>query len=383
MTRVLMVIKTTELEYDDRLRKESESLLSAGAKVTVACSLNSNEASAGPCYSAAEFKSFHLKTRHRWPDNNFAALHMLEFGFRFWRSGALKTADLVIIHDPVSILLLPWLKLSGKKAIVWDQHELPPQRILNSSLLSKVFGWCCSKTSKVIQANQARLDYLRERCNYNGPATILNNFVDPSFTSQDKQPLLDNEKSWLKGADFVLLQSGGYPWRHFESVVDAVMSNDWPQGLKVLIVGKVHEATLNKLRKRFPKFDDSFLLVGMVPQMELVRYADNAKASLIFYSSNIKNQELCEANRLYQAISRGCPVITGNNPPMRSIVERTSAGIVLDNDGHNSNSIREAVVQLLADPQYKAAAVAATDQFSWSNQDKTVHDLLHLADIKE
>lgn len=371
MSDILMLIKTSELEFDDRLRKECLSLRRQGHSVAIVCSLASNRSEQGEVYGEVPFTSVHLRTRQRWPGNRFAVLHMLEFGWRVWRSGVLGRT-VVWMHDPIALLLLPWLRLSRSRRLVWDHHELPPQRLLGSRVLSRLFGIFCNQADILIQANHPRLELFRQRTGYSGVGEVLNNFADDDFAGQPHQQLLPAEQDWLQGRRFVLLQSGGYPWRNFVPVIEAVMSEHWPAELRVILVGGAHQPTLRELEQRFPNLHQRVLQVGMVPQMQLARFVDNAVASLIFYREELLNQQLCEANRLYQAVSRGCPVVVGRNPPMRRIVEQTGAGLVLEDDGRCSAGICRAVTAIEADQGIASQARAAAGLFRWQAQDELI-----------
>jgi hypothetical protein len=71
------------------------------------------------------------------------------------------------------------------------------------------------------------------------------------------------------------------------------------------------------------------------------------KLSLVFYKNTSPNNWLCEANRLYQAIDAGLPVVVGANPPMKSIVEGLNVGISVDTDGVDTDKIANGIATLL------------------------------------
>ncbi|RLD54245.1 MAG: hypothetical protein DRJ01_18285, partial [Bacteroidetes bacterium] len=109
---------------------------------------------------------------------------------------------------------------------------------------------------------------------------------------------------------------------------------------------------------------------GMVPQLEMVKYIDNAYASIVLYSQEVgMNFKLCAPNRLYQAISRGIPVIVGNNPPMKSILEKTKSGVVLSDDGQNMINIINGIKYLQKNySKYKENSLKTRKLFLWNTQ---------------
>ena len=87
---------------------------------------------------------------------------------------------------------------------------------------------------------------------------------------------------------------------------------------------------------------------------------------MIFYDDKEVNSLYCEPNRLYQAIGRGCPVIVGNNPTMKNIVERLSCGVVVSDSGNSPENI---ITAFLAFTHSDVCVTReAKKEFVWSAQ---------------
>lgn len=384
--QIVMFIKTSSLEFDDRLRKEIQSCQALGFGVFVHCLLDKDECAHGKTWGDARYQSHRLWSRRVFSGHRFVWLHVLEFALRVLFSGTglmaarskSSSRRVLWLHDPVLMPIVPLAALSralGRAStVVWDQHELPPEGWIRRLPFRAFLKWVCALPDHLVCANSARVGYLKSRgvLASGREALVLNNFADSAYASQPVRPLEDSLFSWLQGERYLLLQGGGSSLRHVESVLDAVLSNRWPE-LKVVIVGGYDKRVMELFRNRDPElFERLIWLQGMVPQMDLARYADHACASLILYRANSPNQVYCEPNRLYQALCRGVPVIVGDNPPMADVVKATGAGLVLDDDGADAFGIVSAVRTLLASSGYAEAARRSSDRFAWQAQSRVI-----------
>lgn len=383
---IIMVIKTSSLEVDDRLRKEIQSARKLGFEVFVHCLLDEDKRVSGKTWGDAGYQSHRLWSRRICSGHRFVWLHVLEFALRLLLSSNGLMANrpkssvrrVLWLHDPVLMPVVPLAALSravGRAdSVVWDQHELPPEGWIRRSPFRALLKWVCRLPDHLICANAARVGYLKSKgiVASDRDVLVLNNFSDSDYSSQPVESLDDSLFAWLQGERYLLLQGGGSTLRHVESVLDAVLSNRWP-ALKVVMVGGYDKGIVTAFRKRDPELFDSLIWrQGTVPQMELARYADHACGSLILYRANSPNQVYCEPNRLYQALCRGVPVIVGSNPPMADVVKSTGAGLVLDDDGQDAFGIVAAVRTLLASPDYAEAARRSRDRFDWKAQSRVI-----------
>ena len=380
---VVMIIKTPALEFDDRLRKEIVTCRQMGFDVSVRCVLDTNSSTSGFTWLRSPFRSYRLWSRRILPSHSFVWLHVLEFAMRLLLSngGLFSRPDracvqrVIWLHDPVLLPVVPLAALSRVcrrcTSIVWDQHELPPESWIRHTIARKILKWAMALPDHLVCANAARVDYLKGKgIIYPQQRTlVVNNYADIEYATQPVVRLENDLLSWLDDEPYLLLQGGGSVLRNVESVLAAILSNEWPN-VKVVIVGGYDKKLFEQAYQKNPKrFDQLIWLQGMVPQMDLARFADHAIGSLILYRASSPNQVYCEPNRLYQALCRGTPVIVGNNPPMVEVVSATGAGLILDDDGSNPLGIIKAVQKLLTTPVYKAAAIRSSKMFQWQTQE--------------
>jgi glycosyltransferase involved in cell wall biosynthesis len=340
MPDVLMILKCNGLQYDDRVRKECESLKSClDYDTEIHVVEDDNSKRTGAIFgSQTQFKSYFLLTRKLFSGNSLLLVKLCELFFKLLPT-LIKKRKVIWLHDPLMFVFVPFIFLLKKtnrvEHIVWDQHELPPEYFISSPITCYLYKVAMKLVDVRIHANKQRAEYLNKLLGKDYSYHILNNFVDVTFVVEKSQPLSSHVCEWLDGDDYVLLQSGAYHERNFEHVVNAFMIYGKQ---KCMVVGG-SRVDLALYRTKYENFDDIFFFVGMVPQIRLVDYIDNAKASLILYKSTIPNAYYCEPNRLYQASCRGTFVIVGNNPPMADFVNDNQNGFVLNSDGSNKECI--------------------------------------------
>ena len=278
---------------------------------------------------------------------------------------------------PIAVFLK---KIGLLQRIIWDQHELPPDSFLNSPVKMKVLGVLMSWCDVVISANTERRDLLLKlwRSGDNRSIKIIENFPSLAVSKLSQKTCPATLQKWLDGSPYFLSSGGGDADRRLDECVEAIMQTD---KLKLVVVGRFREEERARLEEQW---GDPFLkqvyFTGWVPQNEMVRYVDNALASLILYGRNTKwsnNSWFCAPNRLYQAISRGCPVITGNNPPLSHFIQKTGAGLSLNSDGSDPKDIAEKMNRIFVENDvFKKAAKANQTRFVWENQEPVLADIL-------
>src|SRR5699024_725074 len=133
---------------------------------------------------------------------------------------------------------------------------------------------------------------------------------------------------------YILWMGAALKNRNFWSVLKGF--EQWTENINLVIMGSV-EAEIQSYIEGHNLSDRVFC--KFVSQEEIIHFVDNALLSIVLYKQNSPNNLYCEPNRLYQLITRGIPVIVGNNPPMKNIIDKFDAGIVLPDDGSNSETL--------------------------------------------
>ncbi len=379
--RVLMLIKTTGLDYDDRVRKEALSLYALGYDVRISALEYLNQSGNRKVYEKIFASTISLKSRQWLQRKNGLLVKTIEMYTRFVFSVLKQKPDVIWVHNLELGGLVLLFALSRKfgfpKQLIWDQHELPSDRLLKNRLFSRLFAMLINGCDKIIMANTHRRDLIKDILGNHLSVTIevLNNYPDELFVNLPKVDLPSDVQKWLDGSDYVLAQGGANPNRHLVELVEAIMGLP---NIKLIVVGPYQNDQLEYLKRRFGAIvTDRVYFTGFVPQMQLVPYIDHAKASVVLYSMSIQNSRLCAPNRLYQAVARGVPVIVGVNPPMAEFVNECRCGVVLSSDGGDVDDIQSGIKSLLANWDFfRRNAQTHQNDVRWESQQPVVERIL-------
>ena len=149
-------------------------------------------------------------------------------------------------------------------------------------------------------------------------------------------------------------------------------------GPALVVVGPYTEPLMKDLVSTFSgDLHSRVFFTGMVPQMELTRYIDQAIGSVVLYDWKSPNSMYCAPNRMYQALCRGIPVLVGANPPMKRVVEKFQNGVALEDDGRNEEMLHLALgifLEQIGDLRDKAQL--HKDEFLWESQDQVFDTIL-------
>lgn len=351
--KIAFVIKSSGLEYDDRVRKEYV-FLKKFADIKIYINFNDNKIREGVTSYGAPYQSVSLKSRYVFNSKNYLLIKAIEFYLKLRIN--LKNYDIVWAHEE-NTFIFPLL--SEKNKCVWDHHELPVY--FNNKLLKYVFKFIEKKSLFMVHANKHRIDYLKKlkMLNYPEKNIVLRNLPDIDNTILNEEFFVNNEclsKYNLEEQDYIYIQGVNkderYPYNTIASLLDASKRN-------IVIIGGIEDSVKNALKL---KYGEEFILrvndIGRIRQDLIPYFIAKAKFSVILYENNTPNSRFCEPNRMFQALGFEVPIIVGSNEPMSEIVKINKCGIVLDNDGRDLEELIVAVKNMEKNyDNYKANTV--------------------------
>ena len=380
---VLMLIKTRGLWYDDRVRKEALTLLGMGMDVRVVALEDANQRYAGIVHDRISVRTVRLRSRTWLPSGKGLVAKVLELCGRFLVEILRAEPDVVWIHNLELAGLIPVvrvLRTAGKVSrLVWDQHELPADRLLRSRAFRVLFAWLLSACDCIVMASEERKqlvagllgDHLRFS------VEVLQNYPDQHFLEAPVAELPAEVESWLDGHSYVLAQGGASPGRGLFQLVEAVLG---VERLKLVVVGPYSSRTLDELRGcHGTDFANRVLFTGMVPQMDVLPYIDHALASAVLYEPTNYNALLCAPNRLYQAIARGTPVLVSPNPPMAAFVQSHGCGVVVSGERIRACGLRAALREVMVrSTELRRNALRCRSGLAWETQLSTLKRIVSI-----
>lgn len=338
MEKVLHVIKTKKLRSDGRLLKWIESLQDYDINSEVLI-LEDENASSENNTDNVPIKRLSLSFRKLFSKQKGYVFKIPEYSIRCFGSIYNTKADVILFHDVqqyLNVLIFCLLKkLSFKKKIIWDLHELPHEILLRFGITKRILKYLLKNVDGVIYTNEERRLYLKDRLNCQEKRfVVLNNYPDESFINAKHASLPDPMSEWLDGMPYVLWMGFAGEGRNFQSFIKIYEKHK--SEFKVIIMGQVADEFKDEIESYIANKN---VYVTFVAQSEIQKLVDNALFSVVLYPNISPNNFYCEPNRLYQLITRKVPVIVGNNPTMLNFVKKYNAGIVLNDDGTDSANL--------------------------------------------
>ncbi|MGZ9897681.1 glycosyltransferase family protein [Shewanella gaetbuli] len=375
MKNVLMLIRTTSLAYDDRVRKEAVTLSKENNVKVNICAFENEDVPFS--INNVNILRREMKLRRYFKSNRLVVVKLFEMYYRFLTCVRKIKPELIWLHNFESVGLIPFfvfINLFRRKKIrvLWDQHELPPSFFYKNIIGKVIYKIMISMADENVMATKSRIEYLKKQCNIDIDIHNVENLPDSAFVNHQSSKLHKNVIDWLDGSDFCLCQGGYSEVRAFKEVVAAFVKVQ----KKVIFVGPKNEYLISSILSSecAEKIEKYCLFLNAVPQIELTDFIDNSVASVIFYKKSNLNNWLCAPNRFYQSLARGKPVITGNNPLFVDAVARTSLGVVAETDGGSSEEIAKSLVLFF--DNYKECKVES--EFQWESQKQLLVGLVNI-----
>lgn len=380
--KIVAIINTAGLIYDDRLMKECTSLKELKADVKIIAFEKKNKSEKG-VYLGIPYETVRLATRKLLFKRGLKVIAVIELLLKSLLQVLKCRGKVVWLHNiemrGAAVLAVILKKAGYLKGVVWDQHELPSDNVYKSQFQRWLFRSTCKRCDFVISANEPRQDLIIEQFNqeqYRNKFLVINNYPTEDIITSEKRALAEHIQSWLQGKEYLLFQ--GYA-REERCVLECARAAYELPAYKLMLVGPIPDNLKDEVQSIYgDSFQERVFVVGRVPQDDLYKYIDNCFLSLIFYAQTNDNNWLCEPNRFYQALCRRKPVVCGANPPMRMIVDKYHCGHAVSDDGKNYLGIKEGIEDVARNHhEISQNLEAAYDKLTWRANDNTFSKLVN------
>ncbi len=372
--KVALVLYTAGLDYDDRVRKEILSIMNLYPNVSFkifAVDVNNREEDGVTAYGIP-YRIPYLKSRDKYKSGT----HTLAKAWDFYKTieDNLKQYDAIWCADIETFI---FVLLTRKKRIVWDLHELPSP-FLKNVLMKFLFKLLESRCNVMIHANEQRLNYLVDKGFIRNKKRqyVLRNYPQLNEIDADYDDTYCLFDSWVGDSKCVYLQGINAPQRADVESIDAVLS---VKGLKGVVVGYTRPELYDLLREKYSESElkERLFFTGRVKQLKTPQYIKKCIMGLVFYKHTSMNNWYCEANRFFQIIINGNPVVVGQNPSLKGTVEEYQLGVVAETDGSDTTAIKKAIIKLLSEyTLYKRNVEACHNEWLWDQQNQTIKQIV-------
>lgn len=368
-----LILKTDGLEYDDRVRKEILSIqkLYPNISFKIFVLLPDNKESEGVTSYGIPYKSIKLQSRDKYASKEKLMLKSIEF-YKVV-SKDIKHFDAIWCAELATVVVAA---LAPKKHLIWDLHELPTALLGNCctrTLLKYIFKRC----KVVVHANPQRTDYLKSLglIRDAGKHYAIRNYpnfddVDTVFDEKYQQFI-----AWKGNRRCVYLQGLSVQGRAAYESIKAVLSHS---DLVAVVIGDIYSPDKGKLMAEYgDKLEERVFFAGRINQLKIPQYVAQCISTLVFYQNIRANNYYCEANRFYQSVIIGLPVVVGNNPPMRDIVNEYQFGVSVDDDGRDVEMMSSGLDQILSNyDYYKSNVLKNRDALTWDKQEDVLSTIV-------
>lgn len=372
--RIALVIKTEGLEYDDRVRKEILTIQKLYPNITFkihAIIDNDNRNYEGITTYGVPYKTYYLRSREKYGAAKGLVLKSLEFYTAMAKD--IKPYDAIWCGDYHSFLVAAMVK---QNKLLWDLHELPGLLLAKRPLrwlLKYIFLRC----RLVVHANPQRAEYLQKIGIIKDMAKhyAIRNY--PNFNDVD--PVYDDNYrkfvEWKAGRKCIYLQGLNDDSRSAYESVSAVLKT---KDLVAVVIGNFDQSSGLRLSQEWgEELADRICFIGRVPQLKIPQYVAECVTTLVFYKNVRPNNYYCEANRFYQSVILGLPVVVGNNPPMRELVEKYGFGVSIDDDGGDIQKIQQGIQNIFANYEtYRDNNLKHRQNIIWDNQEPVFKEII-------
>lgn len=374
--KIAVLRKMPNLENDDRLRKEFTSIekMFPTVQMKVFAMLGDNREYESTTSYGLPFRSVGLKSR----DEMSRGSHLIKKSWDYYRAIRKDLKEFDIIwnsgDEPTPALLF-----IRNKTLFWDLRELP-MFLMQSSWKKMVLKHIFKRCSVMTHANQYRIDYLKQ----NGlikdekKHLVVRNYPDFSEIDPEYDTRYYEVKEWIGNRTCVYLQGLSNDSRASFESLSAVL--DIPD-ICAIVLGAVSESAKQRIIEKYGEqtVGERICFAGNFKVLKVPQYLALCHLSLVFYKNTSPNNYFCEANRLYQAIDAGLPVVVGSNPSMKDVVEEYKVGVSVDTDGSDIKMIEKGINTVLENREvYVDNIKRMTNEIKWESQEPTLRKAIDI-----
>jgi glycosyltransferase involved in cell wall biosynthesis len=250
-----------------------------------------------------------------------------------------RGADLLIVHDPELLLVLPLLR--RRPPTVWDVHEDTAAALSAKAWVPRLLRPAFAAAVRAAErAAERRIHLILAESGYQDRFTRPHPVV-PNTTYVPERPLVP------PGAARVVYLGHLSPARGTADMIEVARLLR-PHGIAVELIGDADASLRADLSRA--QADGLVRWFGFVPNGDAVRMLDGALAGVALLHDE-PNYRHSLPTKVAEYMARGLPVVTSPNPPAAELVDRYRCGFVVPFG--DPAAAAEAVLRLRSDPELR------------------------------
>jgi len=385
---ILMILENS-FPPDERVENEINILISRGHTIFLACTTSESKFQIEECQNLTIFRFPISKLIYK----SSALALLLPFYFWFWSRILLKIfkkykIDIIHLHDlPLIKVVLKFSKRYNTK-LVADYHENRPEIMKMYSHINDFPGkylisikkWqqyqlkYTPKVDRLILVTEEAKDYYVSNYHIDSKIiTVLPNYV---LLNRIRKYKTDDMFSPLIKNKFTVVYFGDTGLRRgTQTIINAadILRND--SNIHFLIIGKSKEQ--NKLEWEIKNRSlKNITLTGWIPVSEAIKYIHVSKVGLCPFLRNI-HHDTTYANKMFQYMALGKPVIVSNCTSQSNFVKKESSGLIFEAD--NYKELSDCIIKLTNKQLYEELSRNALNciehKYNWENSGKRLTDM--------
>jgi len=353
----MVILNTTPLVLDSRVRKEAEALVVAGHSVRLV-GVRQRAERLRDDLGGFEVVAFEVWARRLPRTPLFWPVKYAEFLVKSVTALLRSRAEVYHAHD-LEALIPAWIAARLTRGrVIYDSHELFTERPIEMrAVWQAIEHFLIRRVDAVIAASEERAVIMRDEYGARDlPAVIAN--CPPRVGRHAKSTVRDRLPVEQRGARLVLYQGGLSPGRGLEALTRAAGLFE-PRAVLVF-VGAASAYSESVLRSvvEAQGLRDRVFFVAPVDATEVVSFIRTADLGVVIYQNTCRNNYYCAPNKVYDYCMAGLPVVGSDFPPLRTLVQRHAIGVLFDPE--KPAAIAAAVNQVLTDDDVRERAVAGS-----------------------
>ncbi|MBK6434244.1 glycosyltransferase [Candidatus Amarolinea dominans] len=400
MTHILMLV-TSDLLHDNRVRREAETLAAAGCRVTVVSAIRPAdipalgwEASAGLTAVAAAPPAWQAATGWRRAAGHAADLWRWGGGGSLLAAAADQRSDVVHAHDLDTLPAAATLAQRWRAPLVYDAHELfvdqmtrgpgaasiPWPNRVKQTLAQRNFARLerrlIGRAAAVITVSQSIATELATRYGIATPTLVLNT---PRYQDMTAGSSYLRQRLGLAAEQrIILLQGAVLPDRHLLELVQAMPL--LPPAVVLVFLGFNLGTYQEAVRQEVARLglQARVFMLDALPAGQLLAATASADVGMILLAGHNKNDRFAMPNKLFEYMMAGLPFVATDWPEIGRVARTTGAGVTVAQ--LTPAALAAAVNDILQAPARQAAMrtaglAAARGEYNWERQAQRLLEL--------